>query len=74
MTWEELKKEAKKMGATIYISPYGDGFERIDYKNIILNNNGDVVVTDTVFGIDVIATFAKHRTTDQMFAIMKALQ
>lgn len=24
MTWEELKEESKKMGATIYISPYGD--------------------------------------------------
>lgn len=74
MDWEELKQEAQKMGATIYISPYGDGYERIDYKNIILNNNGDVVVTDTVFGIDVMATFATHRTTDQMFTILKARQ
>lgn len=24
MTWEELKEESKKMGATIYISPYRD--------------------------------------------------
>ena len=74
MTWEELKEEAKKMGATIYISPYGDGFERIDYKNITLNNNGDVAVSDTVFGIDIIASFAKNRTTNQMFAIIKARQ
>ena len=74
ISWEELKEEAKKMGATIYISPYGDGFERIDYKNITLNNDGDVVAADTVWGIDVIATLAKHRTPDQMLAIMKALQ
>lgn len=74
MTWEELKEEAKKIGATIYISPYGDGFERIDYKNITLNNNGDVSVADTVFGIDIIASFAKNRTTNQMLAIIKARQ
>ena len=74
MTWEELKQEAQKMGATIYISPYGDGFERIDYENIILNNNGEVIVTDTVFGIDVMAIFAKHRTAEQMYQIMKARQ
>lgn len=42
MTWEELKEEAKKMGARIYISPYVDGYERIDYKNIKLDNNGFV--------------------------------
>ena len=27
MTWEELKEEAKKMGASIYISPFEDNFE-----------------------------------------------
>ena len=74
MTWEELKEEAKKMGAKIYISPYGDGFERIDYKNITLNNAGYISVADTVWGIDIVATLAKHRTPDQMLAIMKALQ
>ena len=73
MTWEELKQEAKKMGATIDIRPYGDRFERIEYKNIILNSHGDVAVVGTVFDIDTIVTLAKHRTTNQMYQIMKAL-
>lgn len=74
MTWEELKEKAKEMGAKIYISPYGDGYERIDYKNTMFNIKGDVVVEDRFFDMDVIADLAEKRTPDQMFAIMKALQ
>ena len=74
MTWQELKEEAKKMGAKIYISPYGDGFERIDYKNIMLTNKGDVVVEGRFYDMDVTVDLAENRTTDQMLAIMKALQ
>lgn len=54
------------MGATIYISPYGDGFERIDYKGLSSMNDGSMS-----FAFE---TFAENRTPDQMFAIMKALQ
>jgi len=74
MTWEELKEEAKKMGAKIYISPYGDGFERIDYKNITLTNKGDVVVEGRFYDMDVTVDLAENRTPDQMLDIMKALQ
>ena len=74
MTWHQLKEEAKKMGAKIYISPYGDGFERIDYKNIMLTNKGDVVVEGRFYDMDVTVDLAEHRTPDQMLAIMKALQ
>ena len=66
MTWEELKEEAKKIGATIYISPYGDGFERIDYKGLSCYNDCSMT-----FAYE---TFAIERTPDQMLAIMKALQ
>lgn len=68
MTWDELKEEAKKMGAKIYISPYDD-FERIDFKNVYLNKNGQIAVQD-----ENLAMLSEDRTTDQMLAIMKALQ
>ena len=74
MTWSELKEEAKKMGAKIYISPYGDGFERIDYKNTIFNIKGDVVVEDRFFDLDVTADLAVNRTPDQMLMIMRGLE
>lgn len=73
MDWNQLKQEAKKMGAKIYISPYDD-FERIDYKNIMLTNKGDVVVEGRFYDMDVTVDLSEHRTNDQMLAIMKALQ
>lgn len=68
MTWDELKEEAKKMGAEIYTSPYDD-FERIDFKNVYLNKNGQIAVQD-----ENLAMLSEDRTPDQMLAIMKALQ
>ena len=46
MTWEELKEKAKEMGASVYISPYGDNFERIDYKNVCFFNDGNISASD----------------------------
>jgi len=67
MTWEELKQKAKELKeATIYISPYGDGFERIDYKGLSCCNDGLMT-----FAYE---TFAIGRTPDQMWQIMEALQ
>ena len=66
MDWNQLKEEAKKIGATIYISPYGDGFERIDYKGLSCYNDCSMTFAYETFAID--------RTPDQMLAIMKALQ
>lgn len=73
MTWEELKEEAKKMGASFYISPFGDNFERIGFKNVkFFNDNGEkYIAVETKCGHEI---FAEHRTPDQMLAIMKALQ
>lgn len=73
MTWEELKEEAKKMGAKIYISPYGDGFERIDFNDKAFFQNGRVSVGTYNTGIYLVADVATNRTPDQMLAIMKAL-
>lgn len=74
MTWEELKEKAKEMGATIYISPYGDGFERIDFNDMSFFQGGCVSVGTYNTGIYLMANIATDRTNDQMLAIMKALQ
>lgn len=73
MTWEELKEEAKKIGASIYISPFEDNFERIGFKNAnFFNDNGEkYIAVETKSGF---AIFAENRTPSQMLAIMKALQ
>ena len=61
MTWEELKEEAKKMGADVEI--FG---EFISMGDVFFWNNGEVNILGKVI--------AKDRTPDQMLAIMKALQ
>lgn len=73
LSWEELKEEAKKMGASIYISQFGDNFERIGFKNAnFFNDDGEkYIVVETKSGY---ALLAEDRTPDQMLAIMKALQ
>ena len=65
LSWEELKEEAKKMGALIYKDEicfeYDGGELYISYWN-----DGRVEADLTII--------AQHRTPDQMLAIMKALQ
>lgn len=73
MTWDELKEEAKKMGAAMYAC--GDKFS---FSGLVFDKDGFVcceflypkgkgcINQNTVVGVD--------RTSDQMFAIMKALQ
>lgn len=61
MTWEELKEEAKKMG---YVQgPWEDCIANGLFE---FYKSGGIVVFGEVI--------AKHRTPDQMLAIMKALQ
>ena len=73
MTWEELKEKAKEMGADIYISPLGDNFERIGFKNAnFFNDNGEkYIAVETKSGY---ALFAEDRTPKQMLMIMRGLQ
>lgn len=74
MTWEELKEKAKEIGCKIYISPYGDGFERIDFNDKAFFQNGCVSIGTYNTGIYLTANIATNRTPEQMLAIMKALQ
>ena len=73
MTWEELKEEAKKMGASMYAC--GDKFS---FSGLEFDKDGFVccefsylkgkrlINQNTVIGV--------NRTPSQMLAIMKALQ
>ena len=74
MTWEELKEKAKEMGASVYVSPLGDNYERIGFKNIYIHNDdGEIYISvETKSGFALLAD--NNRTPDQMLAIMKALQ
>jgi hypothetical protein len=76
MTWDELKEEAKKMDAEIYINPYDNNFERIDYKSICFFKSGTVSASDDAPSDRVYGKIylEDNRTPDQMLAIMKALQ
>ena len=74
MTWDELKEKAKEMGASIYISPLGDNFERIGFKNVnLFNDNGDkyVSVETERSGYVLLAT---DRTPEQMLMIVRGLE
>ena len=73
MNWQELKEEAKKMGAAMYAC--GDKFS---FSGLVFDKDGFVcweflypkgkrwINQNTVIGV--------NRTPDQMLSIMKALQ
>lgn len=69
MTWEELKEEAKKMGALIEDS-YNLRDVVIFLDGIGYTHKGLIIT----WGKDDWKMIAHSRTPDQMFAIMKALQ
>lgn len=61
MTWEELKEKAKKMG-------YVQGF----WENCITNGLFEFYKSGGIVTLG--EEIARHRSYDQMLAIMKALQ
>lgn len=61
MTWEELVEKAKEMGANVEI--FGELFSMDD---VYFWKNGEVNILGSVI--------AKHRTPEQMYAIMEALR
>lgn len=79
MTWEELKKEAKKMGCKVY-----NQLDLISFKipysvnkgveHLYFEKDGDVRSVFTEKGCVGSMTLSQNRTPDQMLAIMKALQ
>ena len=76
MTWEELKEEAKKMGAEIVISIFADEIiEKIIFNNVAFYSDGGVCgIYEREDGSTYCGSaFTQDRTPDQMFAIMKAL-
>ncbi len=74
MTWEELKEEAKKMGAEIIKGVVGD----LTYEVIIFNHfrfyRDGVITYPDFLPLEDRHFVAKDRKPDQMLAIMKALQ
>ena len=76
MTWEELKEEAKKMGAFIG-SPSSIDVDYFRFGDLIFNKTGKIILNDTSYDEDVCSVnhlIAIDRKPDQMLAIMKALQ
>lgn len=65
MTWEELKEEAKKMGANENI------FEDAIFLSIFMFCKEGSCFTEDGYPNN---PFSVNRTPDQMLAIMKALQ
>lgn len=61
MTWEELRKKAKEMGAKVYKDLIVLDEKLFWYFGVIEPIHGDVV-------------FAKDRTPEQMYQIMEALK
>jgi hypothetical protein len=73
MTWEELKEEAKKMGAAMYAS--GDKFS---FSGLVFDKDG-FVCCEFLYPkgkrwLNQNTVISVNRTLDQMLAIMKALQ
>lgn len=76
MNWEELKVEAKKMGAEIVIRIIADEIiEKIIFNNVAFYSDGCVCgIYEREDGSTYCGSaFTQDRTPDQMFAIMKAL-
>ena len=79
MTWEELKEEAKKMGYHAGKKIYCELNNRPSIKLVvdspyiyyIFTKDGMVFF---YYEYEKCVVLAKHRTPDQMLAIMKALQ
>jgi hypothetical protein len=78
MTWEELKQEAKKMGALISESELGTW--DIKYKELTFSWCGTISTQYSYYDSEYDENYqddkiiAEERNADQMFAIMKALQ
>ncbi len=78
MDWNQLKEEAKKMGAKIIESAVGTWC--IEYKELTFFWDGTISTEysyyDTNYGEDFEddKIIAEERNADQMLAIMKALQ
>ena len=78
MTWEELKQEAKKMGAVISESEFGTW--NIKYKELTFSWGGTISTEYSYYDSEYDEnyqddkTIAEGRNADQMLAIMKALQ
>lgn len=74
MTWDELKEEAKKMGAEIIKGIVAD----LTYEVIVFNHfrfyRDGVITYPDFLPIEERHFVSKDRTPDQMLAIMKALQ
>ena len=74
MDWEELKEEAKKMGAEIVKGTVGDlTYEVIIFNHFRFYRDGEIMFPNFM-PIDDRFFISKDRTPDQMLAIMKALQ
>lgn len=67
MTWEEFKEKAKEIGYDIM-----DG--KVKKNNIGFYMSGHIVVFTSLSNCLVQKVIATHRTTDQMWKIVEALQ
>ena len=78
MTWDELKEEAKKMGAEIRESEFGTW--DIKYKELTFSWGGTISTQYSYYDSEYDENYqddkiiAEERNADQMLAIMKALQ
>lgn len=74
MTWEELKEEAKKMGAEIIKGIVADlTYEVIVFNHFRFYRDGEITYPDFL-PLEDRHFVSKDRKPDQMLAIMKALQ
>ena len=71
MTWDELKEEAKKMGADVYDTG------SIYFSHLQFEEDGGIYVDPVHYDWETSGEcicVSSDRTPDQMLAIMKALQ
>ena len=76
MNWNELKEEAKKMGAFIG-SPSSIDVDYFRFGDLIFNKTGKIILDDTSYDEDVCSVnhlIAIDRTPDQMLMIMRGLE
>ena len=72
MTWEELCKKAKEMGAVIVNRTFKDKYkEKIIFRDVVFYRQGTV---HYLSGDTICEAFTQDRTPKQMYQIMKALR
>lgn len=77
MDWNQLKEEAKKMGARVFSDAVVMKLPYNVYKDadtILLKADGNIRATFIDNDCIVVRDLSFNRTPDQMLAIMKALQ